>query len=132
MIVAEPELRRLLALKLRMPLFEERANSLATVFRWKTPHLFPHLIVESLREFLFFAGKKRSLHGADGQRRAMSYFSRERRRFSFKLRGGNHLIEKPDSECGLRINQIAGVEKLRRFRRSHQFRQKKCSAIIGK
>jgi len=115
-----------------MPLFEERANSLAAVFRWKTPHLLPHLIVESLREFFFFAGKKRSLHGADGQSRSARNFLRQRPHFSFELRAGNHLIEKPNSECGLRINQIAGLEKLRRFRRPNQFRKKKRPAIIGK
>src|SRR5712692_4476853 len=116
MIVAAIEPGRLLALKLRRPLVEKRANSLAAVLRQETSNLFPNFVFESLREFFIFTCKKRLLHRADGQQRTVSNFLRQYLHFRFELRPRNDLIDEAESERRLRINHVAGIKKLCRFR----------------
>src|SRR5258708_8737209 len=76
----------LLALKLRRPLFEERANSLVAIFRQETTHLFLHFIVERLGQFFFSAGKKRPLPRAHAHPRTPPDLFRKRLHFRFELR----------------------------------------------
>src|SRR6266568_8477999 len=122
----------LLALKLRRPLFEERANSLVAIFRQETTHLLLHFIVERLGQFFFSAGKKRPLYRADGQRRTVSDLLRKRLHFRLEPRAGNDLVDQAYRQRAFRIDDVAGVEKFRGFRATHQLRQKIRSAIIGK
>jgi hypothetical protein len=66
-IVAALGPERLLPLKFRMPLIEERSNSFVAVLRQVTTNLFPDFIIESPGKFLFLTGKKRLLYRADGK-----------------------------------------------------------------
>src|SRR6267378_999643 len=84
--VLEPE--RLLALKFRTPLFEERSNSFVAVLRQVTTNLFPDFIIESPRKFLHFR---------------------------FELRGWNDLIDEAERERSFCVNHVASVKKLRGF-----------------
>src|SRR5260370_19067529 len=66
MILAGAEPGRLLALKFRGPLVEERANSLSAVFREITANLLLDLMLEGLQQFLHFAAEESLFYGPDG------------------------------------------------------------------
>src|SRR5258708_35459537 len=102
MIVAVIEARSLLALKLGRPLVEKRANSLAAVFRHETTNLFANFIVESLREFFSFTGKKSLLYRANRQRWTLSDLLRTSFHAAFARRGRNNLIDATNPERRLR------------------------------
>src|ERR1700731_4984669 len=97
-IVAALGPEKLLALKFRMPLFEERSSSSVAVLRQVTTNLFLDFIIESPGKFLFLTGKKRLLHRADGQQRTMSNFLSKFLHFRFELRGRNNLIDEAKCE----------------------------------
>src|SRR5260370_16906749 len=63
MILAGAEPGRLLALKFRGPLVEERANSLSAVFREITANLLLDLMLEGLQQFLHFAAEECLFYG---------------------------------------------------------------------
>src|SRR5260370_42473606 len=129
-IVAEFATGQLLALKLRRPLVEKRANPLAAVFRLETTNLFANFIVESLREFLCLTGKKSLLYRANRQRWTLSDLLRKGFHRSFELRGRNDLIDNAKRERRLGINHVTGIEKFSGFRRPHQLRQEIRPPII--
>src|SRR5713101_9095195 len=116
MIVAEIEPGSLLALKLGRPLVEKRVNSLAAVFRHETTNLFANFIVESLREFFSFTGKKSLLYRANRQRWTLSDLLRKCFHRAFELRGRNNQIDDAKRERRLRINHVTGVKKFSGFR----------------
>src|SRR5256885_2331880 len=105
----------LLALKFRVPLFEERSNSFVAVLRQVTTNLFTDFIIESPGEFLFLTGKKCLLHRADGQQRTLSNFLRKFLHFLFEQRGRNDLIDEAKRERSFCVNHVASVKKFRGF-----------------
>src|SRR5712692_11813615 len=131
MIVAEIESGSLLALKLRRPLVEKRANPLAAVFRHETANLFANFIVESLRELFSLTSKKSLLYRANRQRWTLSDLLCKCLNRGFELRGRNDLIDDAKRERRLRINHVTGVEKFSSFRRPDQLRQEIRPAIVG-
>src|SRR5437879_11512701 len=78
MIVEGLESGRLLSLKLRWPLFEKRSNSFIAIIGQVATNLLAHFVVERLRKFLLLARKKRLLYRADGERRPLRDFLRQR------------------------------------------------------
>src|SRR5260370_41185664 len=132
MLVAAFEPGELLAMKFRLPLFEERSNSLVAVLRQVTTNLLSDFVTERPGEFLFLTGKKRPLYRPNCQWRPVSNFLRQCLHFLFELRARNDLIDEADGKCSFRVNHVAGVEKLRGFRSSGELRQEIRPAIIGK
>src|SRR5207302_9122154 len=132
MIVGGLESGRLLSLKLRWPLFEKRSNSFIAIIGQVATNLLAHLVVERLRKFLLLARKKRLLYRADGERRPLRDFLRQRFHSRFELGGRNDLIYQAERKRRFRIDHVTRVKKFGSFGWSNKLRQEISSAVIGK
>src|SRR5437899_4090150 len=132
MIVGGLESGRLFPLKLRWPLFEKRSNSFIAVIGQVATNLLVHFVVERLRKFLLLARKKRLLHRADGERRPLRDFLRQRFHSRFELGGWNDLIYQAERKRRFRIDHVTRVKKFDSFGWSNKLRQEISSAVIGK
>src|SRR5256884_7978563 len=122
---------RLLCLKLRWPVFEKRPYSFIAIIGQVATNLLAHFVVGPLRKFLLLARKKRLPYRADGERRPLRDFLRQRFHSRFELGGRNDLIYQAERKRRFRIDHVTRVKKFRSFCWSNKMRQAIRSAVIS-